>query len=69
MKLGLTGEERERLRVRYVQERTMERVVFAFLPKYCQNTDRYVWLESVITWQSECRFRDGSLITYYKEIV
>lgn len=65
VKLGVTVAERNRRN----ELKISTKIVFAFLPKYCSNTERFVWLEEVI--QNRVygdSLRNYEIITYYLEI-
>lgn len=63
MKLGLTKQEK----IAKQKAKAGERRVFAFLPRFCWNTYRYVWLEYVKkSIQYDVSYRTA--FTYYYEI-
>lgn len=68
MKLGKTKEERQKKLEVEIELRKKKVEWFAWFPVYCENTQRSVWLENVITFEvydlSWRRF-----YRYYKEIV
>ena len=67
MKFGKSRKERQAATEERLKNNSPKRV-FAFIPKYCYNTDREVWLEWVMKEEEYIENWD-MWQTYYKEII
>jgi hypothetical protein len=69
MKFGKTKVEREEALEAKAEKLLVPRKKFVIIPRWCYNTDRYVWLETVWKTTHQSNYKSERFYNMYKEII